>query len=327
MLMSSLKPLLTIVVPAYNVERYIEECITSIYRQAPQDGSVQVLVVDDGSPDGSVAIVKRLQMQYPSLSLVSQENRGLGGARNTGVREAAGEYVWFVDSDDTLIGSWARQLIPILASGEYDAVATCASDITLDGMTVQRMNFNGLPTELSGVDFLATGRFSYCAPFTLYRRDFLLRERLEFKEHLYHEDMEFTPRAYYAARRIAVVDESFYLVRPNPDSITRSVNFRKNFHLLRIAAAHAEFANAKVDAPHKYIFSTIISLVLNNALANSASMPADTLRDFESAVAEQKQLLGHYLRSKKMKYLCQGLIFKLIPANPVWTYNNIQKLL
>ena len=92
---------LSIIVPFYNVEKYIEECIRSLYDQDIPQEEYEVICVDDCSPDGSRAIVERLQTEYPTLRLICHERkRCAGGARNTGLREAKGRYVWFVDSDD-----------------------------------------------------------------------------------------------------------------------------------------------------------------------------------------------------------------------------------
>ncbi|WP_127504441.1 glycosyltransferase family 2 protein [Actinoplanes solisilvae] len=93
-------PRLSIVVPYYNVEQYIEDCLESLVRQSFTD--FEVILVDDGSPDGSVDIAKAFCERDPRFRIVTQENQGLGPARNTGVRHAQGEYISFVDSDDLI---------------------------------------------------------------------------------------------------------------------------------------------------------------------------------------------------------------------------------
>lgn len=92
--------LVSIVVPVYNVERYIEDCLVSI--QAQTHRKLEIVVVDDGSPDGSMRIVERLAAKDRRIRLVRQENQGLGAARNTGVRHARGELITFMDSDDEM---------------------------------------------------------------------------------------------------------------------------------------------------------------------------------------------------------------------------------
>ena len=89
---------LSIIVPLYNVEKYIEKCILSLVNQDFRD--YEIIVVNDGSPDESANIVNELKIKYPNVLLFHKENGGLSSARNFGLEKAKGEYVWFVDSDD-----------------------------------------------------------------------------------------------------------------------------------------------------------------------------------------------------------------------------------
>ncbi|GAA3738663.1 CDP-glycerol glycerophosphotransferase [Spinactinospora alkalitolerans] len=91
---------LSVIVPIYNVERYLEECLRSLSGQTLTD--LEVVMVDDGSPDNSAAIAKRFAADDPRFTLVQQPNAGLGAARNTGIRNASGEFLTFVDSDDVI---------------------------------------------------------------------------------------------------------------------------------------------------------------------------------------------------------------------------------
>src|SRR5512139_3799743 len=93
-------PEISVVVPFYNVEAYLAECLDSLVDQTFDD--FEVLLVDDGSPDGSRAIAERYAAADPRLRVVTRPNGGLGAARNTGIREARGRYLTFVDSDDVV---------------------------------------------------------------------------------------------------------------------------------------------------------------------------------------------------------------------------------
>ena len=95
-----LRPEVSVIVPFYNVEEYLAECLDSILSQGFRD--YEVLLVDDGSPDGSRAIAEEYAAKDGRLRVVTRENGGLGAARNTGIREAKGRYLTFVDSDDML---------------------------------------------------------------------------------------------------------------------------------------------------------------------------------------------------------------------------------
>ena len=93
---------LSIVVPVYNVERYVAECLDSLLEQGLSDSDYEILCVDDGSTDRSGGIAEDYARRYRQVAVIHQGNRGLSAARNTGIRAAAGEYVYFIDSDDLL---------------------------------------------------------------------------------------------------------------------------------------------------------------------------------------------------------------------------------
>ena len=114
---------LSIIVPFYGVEKYIEECIRSLYDQDIPMEEYEVICVDDCSPDGSRAIVERLQKEYPTLRLLTHtENKRQGGARNTALKEARGEYVWFVDGDDTIQSNCLGRLIKTASDNHLDVL-------------------------------------------------------------------------------------------------------------------------------------------------------------------------------------------------------------
>ena len=93
---------LSIVVPVYNVERYVAECLDSLLEQGLSDSDYEILCVDDGSTDRSGGIAEDYARRYRQVAVIHQGNRGLSAARNTGIRAAAVEYVYFIDSDDLL---------------------------------------------------------------------------------------------------------------------------------------------------------------------------------------------------------------------------------
>ncbi len=93
---------LSLIIPIYNVEPFIDQCLGSIYCQHWDEGQFEVVAVNDGTPDKSMDIVQRYAEEHSNLHIVNQTNQGLSVARNTGLSHACGEYVWFIDSDDWL---------------------------------------------------------------------------------------------------------------------------------------------------------------------------------------------------------------------------------
>ena len=113
--------LVSVIIPVYNVEKYIEKCIESVLEQT--FGDFEIIVVIDGSTDGSEAIARRLQEENPGkITVINQENKGLGGARNTGIINARGKYLLFVDSDDYIEKELLADATKIIESENSDIV-------------------------------------------------------------------------------------------------------------------------------------------------------------------------------------------------------------
>ena len=117
--------LLSIIIPVYKVEKYIKRCLDSIYNQRVEEHCFETIVVNDGSPDNSGAIVRQYMAEHINCRLINQENQGLSVARNTGLDHAKGEYIWFVDSDDWLTkDSLSIVLDTIISYPKIDVFAT-----------------------------------------------------------------------------------------------------------------------------------------------------------------------------------------------------------
>ena len=115
-----LEKLISVIVPVYNVEEYLDECLESIKRQTYKN--IEVILVNDGSTDNSQEICERYCQQDPRFHLINQENRGLSGARNRGIQESTAEFITFVDSDDIIKDDMLYQLIEKMDSEDIDIV-------------------------------------------------------------------------------------------------------------------------------------------------------------------------------------------------------------
>jgi len=214
-------PLLSIVVPVYQVEEYLDACLTSLRRQYYR--SVEIVVVDDGSTDGSRAIAERHAAQDRRVRVVVRENGGLSAARNTGVEAAMGELLTFVDSDDLVHPGGYRAAVESLeASGSDFAI-----------LPYERLRGRSRETPRWIADLYAAPRRGVTiatdpdllvhatAWSKVYRREFWDRAALRFTENVVYEDQDVTASAHVAARAVDVVTEKNYVWRHRPRSITR----------------------------------------------------------------------------------------------------------
>lgn len=219
---------LSVIVPFYNVEPYIEQCICSLYSQDIPQEEYEVICVDDCSPDGSRAIVERLQKRFSSLKLICHKNnKKQGGARNTGLKAAQGKYLMFVDSDDYLAPNCMSALLSAAEEKRLDVLVfdyCTTSESGSELVTLDNIG-NGIYT---GEDFACEvdrARWYYYVPSVwnkLYCRDFLTKNDLFFIEGLMYEDTDWSFLMLSKARNVAYLKHTAYCYRLNMNSITHA---------------------------------------------------------------------------------------------------------
>lgn len=229
---------LSIIVPFYNVEKYIEQCIRSLYDQDIPQEEYEVICVDDCSPDGSRAIVEQLQTEFPTLQLIIHErNKKLGGARNTGLRAAKGEYIWFVDSDDYLMPNVVQMLLKEAELLDLDILHFNFWEDRPEGFRFFNKKELYESDVMLGRDFFfrTDGQWwqnNVIVWQKLFRRMFLLQHDLYFVEDIMFEDNDFAIRTFSFANRVKHISLQAYVYRYNSSSITRtSVDINKLFFL------------------------------------------------------------------------------------------------
>jgi CDP-glycerol glycerophosphotransferase len=214
-------PAVSVIVPVYQVEAYVEACLRSIAGQTLRD--LEIIVVDDGSTDGSLAVVERLAAQDARIAVLRQPNRGLGNARNAGLAAAGGELVAFVDSDDALLPDALRRLKASLDRTGSDFATGMVH--RWDGRTQRPAPFlrntfrrGRRRTHVTRFPWLVSDRVAWNK---LWRRSFLDEHGLRFAEGVYNEDIPMVVPAHYLARAVDVVARPVYLWRVRERSITQ----------------------------------------------------------------------------------------------------------
>lgn len=203
---------ISIIVPVYNVEHELSRCVDSILNQSYTN--IEVILVDDGSTDRCPSICDAFVMKDRRVRVIHKPNGGLSSARNAGLREASGEWILYVDSDDYILNDSCERLIAV--GSKYDCDIVSADAIR---------EFNG------GREYMVHGSLAdgKCYPsrdfiiktvkpcewyapawLNLYKRSFLIENNLFFVEGLLHEDMEMQPRVFLAAKTVAYCAYPFY---------------------------------------------------------------------------------------------------------------------
>lgn len=227
-----MSPRVTVIVPVYNAVDFVEESLRSVLQQTMAGSEVQLIVVDDGSTDGSDLVLERIKAEHPSMELISQQNSGSpGGARNPALDRAAGEYVFFLDSDDYLAPDALRRMAEV-ADREGSDVVLCR----LAGIGGRRPPSAMFKETVLDAPLLESGIFGALGPTKLIRRSLIERSNLRFPTALQvGEDQSFVATLYLTARKITILaDMDYYFVRLRDDggNISRSSQ-PASTHLLR----------------------------------------------------------------------------------------------
>ncbi|MBW8484626.1 bifunctional glycosyltransferase/CDP-glycerol:glycerophosphate glycerophosphotransferase [Actinomadura parmotrematis] len=207
-----MSPLLSVVVPFYNVEEYLADCLESVQHQTLRD--VEVLMVDDGSPDGSAEIARRFAAADDRFTLITQENQGLGPARNTGAAAATGTYLAFLDSDDVVPRYAYELMVGTLQETGSDLVAGAVRRLTSAGprrspMHTEMFRVTDKRTHVSRRPDLLGDRTAWNKVF---RREFFREHGFAFPAGLY-EDAPVTIPAHFLASAVDVLDDVVYYWR------------------------------------------------------------------------------------------------------------------
>lgn len=224
--MTQTTPLISIIVPVYNVEEYIYECIKSIQNQTYTN--LEILVINDGTKDKSIDVIKFLIDSDPRIKVISQENQGLSAARNTGLDHCSGKYVAMIDSDDTVKPEFISDLYNEIKNGKVDIVRDSFRDFDGEIPSGWISDFN--TSKSRGKDVLSEfldNSTSFVVWSSLYRTKFLNDNQLRFTNGILLEDGDFTCRAYMRATYVKTINKSNYKYRIRPGSILTTNNAEK----------------------------------------------------------------------------------------------------
>ena len=251
--------LFSVIIPVYNVEKYLRACLDSMLGQTFSDW--EAVCVNDGSTDGSAVILREYAAKDNRFRVVEQPNAGLSAARNTGMKHATGDFVLFLDSDDWL---------------ETNALETLAGNldgedmVCFSGRRYLELEDRYLPSDQleervyhSGMDYynenaLQRRDFAFvCVVLRAYKRSFLDENALRFKEGIFHEDNLFTPQACYYAQRVRVINDCLYDYRVRGNSITTTSSMKHQSDMLGVANELAAFFIAKTGLDKTVVYRAI----------------------------------------------------------------------
>lgn len=220
---------LSIILPMYNVEHYIEKCIRSLEDQDIDRNLYEILVIDDGSPDNSSKIVERLQKEFSNITMYHKENGGLSSARNYGIERAEGEYCWFVDSDDYIEKNVLGELLFQLEENDLDYLGFIIYDVRGESRINGFKDIERPVDIISGLEYVKRYHIAQSACVHILRTEICRKYNLRFIEGIIHEDYEFVLRMYKFCNRMKFIDLPVYnYVIKESGSITSTRSYAQN---------------------------------------------------------------------------------------------------
>jgi len=219
------EPILSVIVPIYNVEQYLAECLDSLISQTEKN--IEILCIDDGSTDKSKSIVETYISRYNNIKLICQPNRGLSAARNTGIYNAKGTYIAFIDPDDTVSENMYQKMLTVANTYQLDLVMCGFKTIPDNNIIYPNFPANRVCSTLDFIkynkkiheknDLCFSWRF-------LLRKEWVFNKQIFFNEKIrYAEDMPYNLKALVSTTKVYLIKEALYYYRVNnTNSIMRS---------------------------------------------------------------------------------------------------------
>lgn len=217
----------SIIVPVYGVEKYIDKCLDSLVKQSLKE--IEIIVVNDGTKDNSQKIIDKYVKKYPEkIKSYIKENGGQGSARNYGLKKTTGEYIGYVDSDDFVEKDMYKKLYNKAKENNYDIVVCGNYNVSEDYQNKNIDAFiNNYNTDLENIFF---GKMAVWNK--IYKRDILIKNKLEFKEKVWYEDLAFTLKAIMNSNTFAFIDEPLYDYLIREGSTMNNSNVQRNLEIL-----------------------------------------------------------------------------------------------
>ncbi len=327
---------ISVIVPVYNVEKYIRENIESLTYESDKD--IEFIFIDDGSTDRSADIIKEYAEKDSRICLLSKTNSGQASARNMGIRKAQGEYILFVDSDDCINKGVLGELYKIASEKKLDVLQFPFEKIDEEGnevpLTEDDKLFCNNPKDevLNGKKWLIKNKVFSVVWIFLYRRQYIIDNELFFIEGHVHEDGEYVPRSVINAKSIMFTDICVCKYRQRPGSTMTRKDEKKIIDTFFIMRKIEELNNKCNDLD---VYNGFFRGYIEEGYARHINDTLRANRSFENICLKYKNLIKEdpidlynhskevLIRSDKPKYRFIGSVLKY---RLLWLYKIILKL-
>lgn len=314
------RPLLSIIVPVYNVESYLEECLLSLESTKKLD--YEVILINDGSTDDSVKICEFFCEKNKNFKLISKINEGLSATRNLGIDLSKGKYVTFIDSDDYIEFDILNKLLIYAENNDldimrgtykkFDGEEIVFQNKYLDKIEIEKFENNLMYLRKS----LRNNRYEIVTCTSIYKRDFLIKNNLYFKKSLFFEDHEFTFKALLITN--SKIGESinipYYYYRQRKGSITKSIDYSKIMSFLEIMKLQKKYITDISSKELKKIAYELMLITIDHFIQfceyNLKVNEKNEIRNKFKKIITKKEILNFFfLNDSKRKLKLSFFVF------------------
>lgn len=314
----------SVIIPVYNVEKYIEKCLESLVNQTLKD--IEIIVVNDGSPDKSQKIIDKYAKNYPNVKSFIKENGGVSDARNYGIKKATGKYIAFVDGDDYVRQDMYELMYNKAESGNFDIVA-CDLNYVYEDERIMKVSSK---IEQDTTDIKKTYINMYpCVWNKIYKKS-LFKNNIEFKKGVWFEDVDFLYKIFPYVKTIGVVKEPLNQYVQRSGSITKTFdkrlyNYIDNFNGLvdfyKERNLYQEYQKELEYCYVRYLYATFVNQATNF-----------NKEEYDKAVKKAiENVKSHFPKYRQNKYFYTSLkgiylvLFSKTIANILYKIKNLKK--
>lgn len=304
----------SIIIPVYNVERYLRQCLDSCLEQDIPRSEYEIIIVNDGSPDNSQSIIDEYAAKYDNIKVIIKENGGLSSARNAGLKVAKGDYIWFVDSDDSISANCLGFIKQVFADNPRIDLMTFGHNFLDENnnrlKTKQRNLMNG-----NIYNGLTLYKLGWCYPYSgvqfyVFDRCYLENNKLSFKDGIFGEDWLFTITSYLKIDACYFSEKKLYNYYKHATSITNSgYSLKKGCDCITICEELSKLLGCSKNKD--YILYSSISQLIKSVYEHWLFVPNQDSKLIRRKFLENRFWLKAIRKSLKYKYLPLFLLLKL----------------
>ncbi|VBB44605.1 Glycosyl transferase, family 2/glycosyl transferase family 8 [uncultured Paludibacter sp.] len=308
-----MKNLFSIIIPVYNVEKYLRECLDSVLMQNYTE--FEVICVNDGSTDKSLNILNEYKTKYNNLIVIDKKNSGTAAARNEGMRAAKGEYIWFVDSDDWILPD-ALSVLDEKLKANHPEILCFNGKLKYESNGKEEEDTGVTENNLNGWEYynkyaLTSRKFHFvCVVLRLYKREFLLKNNLFFESGIAHEDNLWVPKVMYYTNSVDCIPHTLYVYRIRSGSKMQTFSEEKIFDIIKVANKLSDFFIPKADIDKTTVYREIAGEYFTVYMSPKADV-------YGKDYSKVKQLINWSSFREVSVYPRHKRIYKLLKVHPI----------